>query len=84
MNFAGGVSVAKYTREDIIRIVEEEDVKFIRLQFTDIFGTLKNLAIPVSQLKKALLNYKQGDKATLTILRNGVEKTVEIEFTAVK
>jgi len=56
MNFAGGVSVAKYTREDIIRIVEEEDVKFIRLQFTDIFGTLKNLAIPVSQLKKALDN----------------------------
>jgi len=38
----------------------------------------------MSQLKKALLNYKQGDKATLTILRNGVEKTVEIEFTAVK
>ena len=36
-----------YTREDIIRIVEEEDVAFIRLQFTDIFGTLKNMAVNV-------------------------------------
>ena len=45
-----------YTREDIIRIVEEEDVAFIRLQFTDIFGTLKNIAITSSQLEKALDN----------------------------
>ena len=36
-----------YTREDIIRIVEEEDVAFIRLQFTDIFGTLNNMAVTV-------------------------------------
>ena len=34
-----------YTREDILRMVEEEDVEFIRLQFTDIFGMLKNVAI---------------------------------------
>ena len=34
-----------YSREDIIKLVEEEDVEFIRLQFTDIFGNLKNLAI---------------------------------------
>lgn len=45
-----------YTREDIIRIVEEEDVAFIRLQFTDIFGTLKNMAVTVGQLEKALNN----------------------------
>ena len=30
-----------YTKEDVIRLVQEEDVEFIRLQFTDIFGTLK-------------------------------------------
>ena len=41
----------KFTREDIIRMVEEEDVEFIRLQFTDIFGTMKNIAITASQLK---------------------------------
>lgn len=45
-----------YTKEDIFRIVEEEDVEFIRLQFTDIFGNLKNVAITVSQLEKALDN----------------------------
>ena len=46
--------MSKYTKEDIIRIVEEEDIEFIRLQFTDIFGTLKNVAITSSQLEKAL------------------------------
>lgn len=45
-----------YSKEDIFRIVEEEDVEFIRLQFTDIFGVLKNVAITSSQLEKALDN----------------------------
>ena len=31
--------MSKYTKKDIIRMVDEEDVEFIRLQFTDIFGT---------------------------------------------
>ena len=43
-----------YTKEDIIRIVREEDIKFIRLQFTDIFGQLKNVAITASQIEKAV------------------------------
>ena len=46
--------MSKYSKEDIFRIVEEEDVEFIRLQFTDIFGMLKNVAITSSQLKKAM------------------------------
>lgn len=45
-----------YTKEDILRIVEEEDVAFIRLQFTDIFGTMKNMAVTVTQLEKVLDN----------------------------
>ena len=45
-----------YTNYYIFRMVEEEDVEFIRLQFTDIFGTLKNIAITSSQLEKALDN----------------------------
>lgn len=45
-----------YTKKDIIRMVEEEDVEFIRLQFTDIFGTMKNVAVTSSQLEKALNN----------------------------
>ena len=50
------MSMKNYTREDILNLVEEEDVGFIRLQFTDIFGTMKNVAITVSQLKRALDN----------------------------
>ena len=45
--------MSKYSRDDIIRIVEEEDVEFIRLQFTDIFGMLKNVAVTAGQLAKA-------------------------------
>lgn len=43
-----------YTAEDIRRIVEEEDIKFIRLQFVDIVGAIKNVAITVEQLDNAL------------------------------
>ena len=46
--------MSKYSKEDIMRMVEDEDVEFIRLQFTDIFGMLKNVAITASQLEKAL------------------------------
>ncbi|GKU27301.1 type I glutamate--ammonia ligase [Clostridium folliculivorans] len=45
-----------YSKEDIVRLVEENDVRFIRLQFTDIFGTMKNVAITSRQLNKALNN----------------------------
>ena len=50
------MSENKYTREDIIRIVKEENVEFIRLQFGDIFGVLKNVAITADQIEKALDN----------------------------
>ena len=45
-----------YTKEDIFRIVQDEDVEFVRLQFTDIFGVLKNVAVTTGQLEKALNN----------------------------
>lgn len=48
--------MSRYTKNDIFRMVEEEDVEFIRLQFTDIFGVMKNVAITASQLEKALDN----------------------------
>lgn len=57
--------MAKYKREDIIRIVEEEDVKFIRLQFTDILGTLKNVTITPCQLEKALDNKCMFDGSSI-------------------
>ncbi len=54
-----------YTREDILRMVEEEDVGFIRLQFTDIFGTFKNVAITTSQLVRALDNQCMFDGSSI-------------------
>ena len=41
--------MGRYTKEDILRLVREEDIQFIRMQFTDIFGQLKNVAITASQ-----------------------------------
>lgn len=46
--------MARYTKEDIFRIVEEEDVEFIRLQFCDIFGLPKNVAVTAGQLERVL------------------------------
>lgn len=48
--------MSKYTKEDIMNLVEEEDVEFIRLQFTDMAGMFKNVAITSSQLERALNN----------------------------
>ncbi len=59
------MSMKNYTREDILNLVEEEDVGFIRLQFTDIFGTMKNVAITVSQLKRALDNKCMFDGSSI-------------------
>lgn len=58
--------MANYTREDILRLVEENDVKFIRLQFTDIFGFLKNVAITDRQLEKALDNNIMFDGSSIS------------------
>ncbi|MCD7033677.1 type I glutamate--ammonia ligase [Metabacillus sp. GX 13764] len=55
----------KFTREDIIKQVEENNVKYIRLQFTDILGTIKNVEIPVSQLGKALDNKMMFDGSSI-------------------
>jgi len=57
--------MAKHTRDDIIRIVTEEDIKFIRMQFTDIFGQLKNVAITASQIEKALNNQIMIDGSSI-------------------
>lgn len=54
-----------YTKQDVMRLVQEEDVEFIRLQFTDIFGNLKNVAITVSQLERALNNECMFDGSSI-------------------
>lgn len=57
--------MGKYSKEDILRIAKEQDVKFIRLQFTDILGQLKNVAITVRQLQKALNNECMFDGSSI-------------------
>ena len=54
-----------YSKSEILQMVEEEDVEFIRLQFTDMFGVLKNVAIPSSRLIKAMENRCTIDTASL-------------------
>ncbi len=61
--------MSRYTKEDIFRLVEEEDVEFIRLQFCDVFGKAKNIAITSRLLEKALNNECTVDMSGL----DGVE-----------
>lgn len=43
----------KYTVNDVMEYVREEDVKFIRLAFCDLGGNLKNLSVMPEELKRA-------------------------------
>ncbi|MDR2772856.1 MAG: type I glutamate--ammonia ligase [Elusimicrobiota bacterium] len=54
-----------YTKEQIVQLVKDNDVKFIRLQFTDIVGTLKNVAVTASQIEKALSNKCMFDGSSI-------------------
>ncbi|MDI3299083.1 MAG: type I glutamate--ammonia ligase [Bacillota bacterium] len=46
--------MARRTPDEILRTVREQGVRFIRLQFTDVLGVIKNVDIPAAQLEKAL------------------------------
>jgi glutamine synthetase len=56
---------SKYSREDIVRFAEEENVRFLRLQFTDLLGIIKNVEVPVSQLNKVLDNLMMFDGSSI-------------------
>ena len=43
-----------YSQEQMLKIIQEKNVEFLRLQFTDISGIVKNVAIPATQMGKAL------------------------------
>ena len=55
----------KYIKDNILQIVEKQDIRFIRLQFTDIFGSCKNVAITKSQLEKAINNHCMFDGSSI-------------------
>ena len=43
----------KYSKQEVIQYVQEEDVKFIRLAFCDVFGRQKNISIMPQELPRA-------------------------------
>ncbi len=45
-----------FSKEDLLKLAISEDVKYIRLQFTDMLGYVKNVEIPVNKLEDALDN----------------------------
>ena len=42
-----------YTEKEVLQFIEENDVKFVRLAFTDLFGVMKNISIMSDQIKRA-------------------------------
>ena len=43
----------KYSKEEVLQYMQEEDVKFIRLAFCDVFGKQKNISIMPQELSRA-------------------------------
>ena len=66
-------------RDFVIRRAKEMDVKFIRLWFTDILGSLKSFAITVEELEKALTEGMTFDGASI----EGFARDVEQDMVAV-
>lgn len=70
----GECCMSKYSKLEILQKMEEEGVEFIRLQFTDMFGGFKNIAVPASRLMKVLENNCAIDCASLDGFTNGEEE----------
>jgi len=47
---SGDDSMKKYTKKEILEIIEKENVRYIKLQFTDMLGTIKSVEVPVSRI----------------------------------
>src|SRR5712691_10365558 len=56
---------ASMKREEILKAADGEGVRFMRLQFTDILGVIKNVEIPRSQFAKALDGELQFDGSSI-------------------
>lgn len=66
----------KCTKEEVLQYVEEEDVRFIRLAFCDVFGKLKNIAILPSELKRA---FEEGFAIDASAI-DGFEKGIRTDL----
>ncbi len=54
-----------YSRADILQSAKDNNVKYVRLQFTDMLGVVKNVEIPVTNLEKALANEVMFDGSSI-------------------
>lgn len=54
-----------YSKDDVRQMAKDEDVKFLRLMFTDLFGTIKNVEVPISQLEKLLADKLMFDGSSI-------------------
>jgi glutamine synthetase len=52
-------------KEDVLKMAKEMNVQFIHLEFTDILGVMKNVAITIEQLEKALNNEIMFDGSSI-------------------
>jgi len=60
----------KYTEREVLQFVEENDVKFVKLMFCDIFGGLRSISIVSAELKKAFRNGLLFDAAKVSGFMN--------------
>lgn len=59
-----------FTKEDVKRLINEYNIKFIKLQFVDINGQVKNMTVPSEQIDKALNNEIMLDGSSIKGFRN--------------
>ncbi|MDO4855491.1 MAG: type I glutamate--ammonia ligase [Limosilactobacillus gorillae] len=54
-----------YTNDEVHTLVKEENVRFLRVNFSDLFGTMKSVDLPISQLDKLLANKVMFDGSSI-------------------
>ena len=57
-----------YTKDEIRQMVKDEDIRFLRVMFTDLLGTIKSVDLPVSQLDKLMDNKIMFDGSSIDVL----------------
>ncbi|MFG6149837.1 type I glutamate--ammonia ligase [Halobacillus sp. B23F22_1] len=55
-----------YTKENIKQVVNEKNVEFIRLEFTDMLGDTKNVELPIEELESVLENEAMFDSSSIS------------------
>ena len=57
-----------FTKEEVHELVEKENVHFLRVMFSDLFGTTKSVDLPVSQLDKLMNNKMRGMRRMISLI----------------